>query len=198
MTFGDDIQPGLLVEQQVIALGPVLKDFTGSAPEERMLDLLAHFADPRRHLARLAGSGQGVPIASVRLRAPVLRPGQPLAAVGNLNENRQRETQPINWFFKSPESLCDPDDTVILPPHEARIFHHEAELTVVIGKHVHDVPPTQGAMDAIFGYTCGCDVSGRGLGKPGQTKPHGQAVRHVQAARAVDHQRGRDRRPPAL
>jgi 2-keto-4-pentenoate hydratase/2-oxohepta-3-ene-1,7-dioic acid hydratase in catechol pathway len=165
VTFGDDFQPGLLVGQEVIGLGPVLQDFSGSAPEERMLDLIANFGDLRAHVERLASSGQGVPVSAVRLRAPLPRPGKLLAAVGNFNENGQRETQPIDWFFKSPESICGPGDTVILPPHKARIFHHEAELGVVIGRRCKDVPAAS-AMECVFGYTSFIDVSARDVGRP--------------------------------
>ncbi len=63
VTFGDDFQPGLLVEQQVIGLGRVLGAFTGSAPEERMLDLIAHFADLRPEIERQAAAlDRGEPI----------------------------------------------------------------------------------------------------------------------------------------
>ena len=165
VTFGDDFQPGLLVEQQVIGLGPVLGAYTGSAPEERMLDLIEHFAELRPEIERRARAGGGVPLASVRLRAPVPRPGKILAAVGNFNENGQRDTQPIDWFFKSPESVCGTGDAVILPPHPARIFHHEAELGVVIGRRCKDVPVDE-AMGCIFGYTAFIDVSARDVGRP--------------------------------
>lgn len=165
VTFGDDFQPGLLVDQRVIGLGSLLARFAGSAPEERMLDLIAHFAELRPAIERLAATEPGVPLAAVRLRAPVPRPGKILAAVGNFLELGHRDPQPIDWFFKSPESVCGPGDTVVLPPHPARIFHHEAELGVVIGQRCRNVPAAR-AMDCVFGYTGFIDVSARDLGRP--------------------------------
>lgn len=43
---------------------------------------------------------------------------------------------------------------------DANIFHHEAELVAVIGRRGKDVAPAA-AMDHVFGYTCGVDVSAR-------------------------------------
>ena len=50
-----------------------------------------------------------------------------------------------------------------LPPIDAVIFHHEAELGFVIGKRGKDIPEAE-AIDYVFGYTCIVDVSARGLG----------------------------------
>ena len=165
VTFGDDFRPGLVVDGKVVDVSPALRDFARTPPEERMLDLIAHFAALRPDLERLAASGSGVPLESARLRAPVPRPGKIVAAVGNFRENDQRPVQPIDWFFKSPESVIGPGDTVVLPPHPARIFHHEAELGVVIGRSCRDVAEDQ-AMDVVFGYTAFVDVSARDLGRP--------------------------------
>ncbi len=165
VTFGDEFEPGVLLDRRVVGLGPLLDRFGGSAPEERMLDAIAHFDELRPAIERLAGSGPGAELTSLRLRAPLPRPGKVLAAVGNFREHGHRDPQPIDWFFKSPESICGPGDTVVLPPHPARIFHHEAELGVVIGTRARDVPAAQ-AMACVFGYTAFIDVSARDLGRP--------------------------------
>jgi 2-keto-4-pentenoate hydratase/2-oxohepta-3-ene-1,7-dioic acid hydratase in catechol pathway len=63
-------------------------------------------------------------------------------------------------FLKSPEAVLGPGGTVVLPPEDANIFHHEAELVAVIG-HTASRVSQDDALRTIFGYTCGCDVSGR-------------------------------------
>jgi 2-keto-4-pentenoate hydratase/2-oxohepta-3-ene-1,7-dioic acid hydratase in catechol pathway len=63
-------------------------------------------------------------------------------------------------FLKSPEAVLDPGGTVVLSREDANIFHHEAELVAVIGRTASRVSP-DGALGHVFGYTCGCDVSGR-------------------------------------
>jgi 2-keto-4-pentenoate hydratase/2-oxohepta-3-ene-1,7-dioic acid hydratase in catechol pathway len=72
--------------------------------------------------------------------------------------------QILDIFFKSPEGIIGDGDTVELPPHQASIFHHEAEIAVVIGRTARDVSEAE-AMDHVFGYTAFNDVSARGLGR---------------------------------
>jgi 2-keto-4-pentenoate hydratase/2-oxohepta-3-ene-1,7-dioic acid hydratase in catechol pathway len=55
---------------------------------------------------------------------------------------------------------------VILPDVDANIFHHEAELVLVFGREGKDIPAAS-AMDYVFGYTCGVDVSARMPAVPG-------------------------------
>lgn len=64
-------------------------------------------------------------------------------------------------FIKPSTSVIGPDEEIILPPMSQHV-DHEAELAVVIGKTAKNVPEAQ-AFDAIFGYTCGNDVTARDL-----------------------------------
>ena len=66
-------------------------------------------------------------------------------------------------FLKSRNAVIGPGDTIILPEAEANVFHHEAELGVVIGKEAANVKAEQ-AFDYVFGYVNFIDVSARGLG----------------------------------
>jgi 2-keto-4-pentenoate hydratase/2-oxohepta-3-ene-1,7-dioic acid hydratase in catechol pathway len=59
---------------------------------------------------------------------------------------------------------------VVLPKHEADIFHHEAELALVIGQRAKDLPADERALDALAGYTCAIDVSARGIGRVGPSR----------------------------
>ena len=116
----------------------------------------------------------GVPLSSVRLRQPVPRPRKVLACLGNYKEFTERARAPQDMFMQSPESVIGLGDTVTLPPHDAAVYQHEAELVIVIGKRASSLTPLQ-ARSAIFGYTVGCDVSGRGLGKVGTNSRVGKA-----------------------
>lgn len=66
-------------------------------------------------------------------------------------------------FFKPPSSVIGPGGAIVLPKESERV-DHEAELAVVIGRRVRKVAPEQ-AMDAVYGYTVACDVTGRDLQK---------------------------------
>ena len=84
-------------------------------------------------------------------------------AVNYMEYGTRTEPPPINAFLKSSNSVIGPGDTVVLPPDEANIFEHEAELALVIGKTAKNVKAAD-AYDYIFGYTNIIDVSARGLG----------------------------------
>ena len=79
---------------------------------------------------------------------------------GNYREFGAREPSPMWGFTKSLDSILGPGGTVVLPDVDANIFHHEAELVLVFGKGGKDIPASE-AMDYVFGYTCGVDVSAR-------------------------------------
>jgi 2-keto-4-pentenoate hydratase/2-oxohepta-3-ene-1,7-dioic acid hydratase in catechol pathway len=165
VTFGEDLRPGVVVDRGVVDLSPLLREPRSGGSEEQMLDLIARFGELRPRIERLAGSASAIPLEAARLRAPVPRPGKVLAAIGNFTEFGQRQVEPLDWFFKSPESVIGPGDTINLPPHPARVFHHEAELGVVIGQRCRDLTAEE-AMQAVFGFTCFIDVSARDLGRP--------------------------------
>ena len=62
-------------------------------------------------------------------------------------------------FFKSPSCLVAHQGNIVIPK-AAETVHFEAELVIVIGKKAKDVPKA-GALDYVFGVTCGNDVSAR-------------------------------------
>jgi 2-keto-4-pentenoate hydratase/2-oxohepta-3-ene-1,7-dioic acid hydratase in catechol pathway len=62
-------------------------------------------------------------------------------------------------FLKPLSALQDPGGPIVIP-RDATDLHYEGELVVVIGKRVKDVAPDE-ARGAIFGVTCGNDVSER-------------------------------------
>ena len=70
-------------------------------------------------------------------------------------------------FNKLNGTLCGPGDEILLPANSTQV-DYEAELVVVIGKPAWRVSEAE-AMDHVFGYTCGHDVSSRDwqLGRPG-------------------------------
>ena len=62
-------------------------------------------------------------------------------------------------FYKPVSSLQDPDGPIVIPP-DAEDVHFEGELVVVIGKTIRNASPEE-AVAAVFGVTCGNDVSDR-------------------------------------
>jgi 2-keto-4-pentenoate hydratase/2-oxohepta-3-ene-1,7-dioic acid hydratase in catechol pathway len=163
----DGGKPGIVAsDDTVVGIGDLLQRFDPLGPEDALPDLIAHFDEIRPELERRAERGGGVPVAEAKLDAPFARPGKIICLMGNYREGTDRPLQKIDLFFKSPEGIIGDGGTVVLPPHQANIFHHEAEIAVVVGREAKDLSD-DGAMDAVFGYVGFNDVSARGLGRSG-------------------------------
>jgi len=116
-------------------------------------------------LKKLAGDGTSLPLASVRLRPPLPRPGKILACIANYWEHAQREARPLNMFMKNPDAVVGPGDIIALPEFTVPwIFMHEAELALVI-KGPAKMVKAKDWKSAIFGYTAMIDVSAREQGR---------------------------------
>jgi 2-keto-4-pentenoate hydratase/2-oxohepta-3-ene-1,7-dioic acid hydratase in catechol pathway len=66
---------------------------------------------------------------------------------------------PPTLFFKPLSSIAGQGDAIVLPPGAGRV-DPEGEIVIVIGRSVRNADRA-GAQAAIFGYTCGNDVSAR-------------------------------------
>ncbi len=155
--------PGILREDGVVDVSSVFDDIPYRGPEDRAPRILGVFHERRSAIEEAAASGPAV--SSVSLMAPVPRPPKLIAALRNYFEGVERDREPQDVFLESPDSVLGPGGTVVLPGHEATIFHHEAELGLVIGKQAKDLPADATALDVLAGYTCAIDVSGRGIGR---------------------------------
>ena len=154
------------VDETIIDIIDLLEPYDPLDRADFLPDLITHFADLRPELERRVAAGGGTPLAEVKLDSPLTRPSKIICLMGNYREGTDRPLQILDLFFKSPESIVGPGDTVVLPPHQADIFHHEGELAVVIGREAKDLTPEE-AMDAVFGYVAFNDISARGLGRSG-------------------------------
>ena len=158
----DDYVPGRVEGAEVVdlsaAAGPAIM---GLRPAARMAAIIADFARLGPILATAEGPRR--PLSAVRLRAPVPEAGKMLFALGNYPEGEGSPKGRLNLALKSPSSLLDPGGEVVLPRRDAVIFHHEAELAVIIGRRARDVGEAE-ALSYVFGYTCVLDVTARGLG----------------------------------
>jgi len=136
-----------------------------------LLDGTTHFGIlDGRLLKRLAGqpfdapseSGHLDPLDAVKLLAPIDRP-----RIFGLGYNYKAHSQEVGktvpeapvLFMKPGTSAIGPDDAIVYP-RDGEIIHYEGELTVVIGKRARHVRE-EDALDCVFGYTCGNDVSDR-------------------------------------
>ena len=162
---GAPVRPGVLREEGVVDVGEATAGLHSHSPQHLMEQIIDHFEALRPQLERLAAGGRPLPLAAVRLRAPLPRPGKILCCIGNYWEHMQREARPLNMFLKNSDAVIGPGDTVVLPEFEEPwVFQHEAELAIVIKGPAKRVRQVEHAR-AIFGYTGLIDVSARGEGR---------------------------------
>jgi 2-keto-4-pentenoate hydratase/2-oxohepta-3-ene-1,7-dioic acid hydratase in catechol pathway len=112
------------------------------------------------------GLFNGTPGAARHKSADVklLYPCEPrkIFAVGlNYKSHLGQRTPPARpeIFYKPITSLQNPGDPIIVPS-DAKNLHYEGELVIVMGKQARKIS-ADGARAAIFGVTCGNDVSER-------------------------------------
>ena len=153
---------------RIVDVSAAFDDIPFRTSADRMPRILAVLNERRARIENLAASGNAEPMPA--LQAPVPRPPKLIAAFGNYREGSSRERQTQDMFLESPDSVIGPNGTVVLPNHPVSIFHHEAELALVVGRRAKDLPASERALEALVGYTCAIDVSGRGLGRVGPSR----------------------------
>ncbi len=106
-------------------------------------------------------TGETHALSSIKILAPIARPGKMLALALNYGSHLHGADRPQRPepFYKTITSIIGPGDTIELPPDAGKV-DMESELVVVIGKQAKNVSEDQ-ALDYVFGYTCGNDVSAR-------------------------------------
>ena len=160
-------RPGLLTERGVVDVSALTRPLGG---HDAMQTIITRYDELKPELTRLAAEGTAQPLSAVTLKAPVPR-AKVLAMGGNYREFGARKPEPMWGFLKSTDAILGSGGTVVLPEVDANIFHHEAELVVVFGRAGRNIPQAQ-ALDYVFGYTAGVDVSARmppsGAGRGGR------------------------------
>lgn len=105
-------------------------------------------------------SGKKHAVSKVKLAAPI--EASKLLAVG-LNYRSHIGNRPVpaqpEIFYKPITCLQDPGEAIVIPA-DAKNVHYEGEIVFVLGKGGRNLNRDQ-ATEAIFGVTCGNDVSER-------------------------------------
>jgi 2-keto-4-pentenoate hydratase/2-oxohepta-3-ene-1,7-dioic acid hydratase in catechol pathway len=105
-----------------------------------------------------------LPLVNIRLLPPV-EPSKIVCVGRNYIEHAKEQNAEVPeipiLFLKPPSAIIGTGDTILLPAQSQRI-EHEAELVVVIGKRCRNITPEE-ALDYVFGYTIGNDVTARDL-----------------------------------
>lgn len=119
----------------------------------------------------LFGSREETGVAHPLDRVKLLYPCEPskILAVGrNYKSHVGDRPQPDRpeMFYKPVSALQHPGEPIVIPPDETNV-HFEGEMVIVVGRRVSRASAEE-ARAAIFGVTCGNDVSDRDW----QSGPH--------------------------
>lgn len=159
----DNDRLGIVAENDVIDITDLVGESAGD-PAGPLSRLIQRSYYPTRFVPdQLAGRPQQA-LSSVRLSAPLPRPGKIIGAPVNYLDHKAEMSIPqtiaeYGIFLKASSSVIGPGDSIRLPYLDMRT-DQEAELTVVIGHTARNVPVTE-ALDYVFGYTCGLDITVR-------------------------------------
>jgi 2-keto-4-pentenoate hydratase/2-oxohepta-3-ene-1,7-dioic acid hydratase in catechol pathway len=168
----DDDRLGLVTGDQIVdvtvaieCLPPVKWPYAFSDP------LIANWTALRPAIEKAASSGCTIPVSSAVLRSPIANPSKVVGIARNRKNleteqlnfsptmNRRTDGDPIDMFIKASSAVAGAGDGVRLRFSERRT-DPEVELTVVIGRTAVDIPKEQ-AMEHIFGYCIGLDMTAR-------------------------------------
>ena len=109
------------------------------------------------------------PLAQTRLLAPIPKPRRNLVCVGlnyaeHASESRITSGIPerVVLFTKPPSTVIGPEAAIPWHGHVSTRIDWEVELVAVIGWRGRDIPEAE-ALDYVFGYTVGNDITARDL-----------------------------------
>jgi 2-keto-4-pentenoate hydratase/2-oxohepta-3-ene-1,7-dioic acid hydratase in catechol pathway len=145
-------------------IGIVVDDtIVDSGVDGTMIDLIRNWDMLKPGLEGKAGVGGGVPLSSVKLEAPVQRPGK-IFAIGlnyadHIAESKMETPQRQVWFTKAQTSVNGPYDPIEIAKG-VMTNDYEVELVAIVGKGGKHLSEAD-APAAIFGYCVGNDVTER-------------------------------------
>ena len=114
-------------------------------------------------------TGERLPLASVRLRAPIA-PKKFFHTAGNFREHHE-DLARVNWshpvnkgivFFQNVDAIIGPDDPIVYPGHLTSELDYELEMAIVIGKPGKFFSAEQ-AVEHIGGYLVFNDITARDI-----------------------------------
>jgi len=174
-SYDDTVSCGVLTDRGIVGIPASWRGANPPASVQEILERGSPCMDQVRQLA--ASSGQTRSLDSVKLLAPILRPGKVLALAGNysehikeaalkrgfnlgLSESPRRTTVPRPFLMPS-TAVIGPGDVIPWPVYSEQI-DYELELAVVIGRNARCVD-VKDAPACIAGYTIANDVSARSV-----------------------------------
>lgn len=164
---------GVVSGERIIDVSDLCQPDIFAWPPIGIVRVIRDFDRLRSRFDFKVASDRGVALDDVRLETPIPWPNKLLALPNNYREHtaemRNRDYAvgagaapgEAGFFMKASSSMIGPADAIELPDKPDRLFHHECELAIIIGKEARHVKAAE-ADSYIFGYSCLVDVTMRG------------------------------------
>ncbi|HEX2386694.1 MAG TPA: fumarylacetoacetate hydrolase family protein [Candidatus Binatia bacterium] len=170
-------EAGVVAGDKVYPIGDALVKAKYVRDGYTMLEVITALANEAGALDIARGaekSAAPLPLASVKLLAPITNPPSLWAAAANYRAHQaemkikmgsgdrtelSKDELMAEFFLKPTSSIIGPGDTVVLPK-VSKDVDFECELCAVIGKKARNVTEAR-ALDYVFGYTICWDLSQR-------------------------------------
>lgn len=150
---GSGARIGIVIGEDIVDAG-----YNGSE-----IELIAAWDARQAEIEAAAKAGKRLPLSSVRLLAPVARPGKVFAIGLNYADHiaESKMETPANqvWFTKAVTSVNGPYDAIEIA-RNGPFVDYEIELVAVIGKRGRNIAKADAAAH-VFGYCVGNDVTER-------------------------------------
>lgn len=171
----NDERIGVVRAQAVFDVTAIQDRFPATRYGVRQGDvLIAALPSLRPAMEELAAKSPAIPLAEVKLRAPIGHPGKLLGAPLNYQDHvteakadpatfavaQIRRVQELGFFLKATSSLAGCADGITLS-HTDRRTDHEVELAIVMGRRCRCVA-RRDALNFVAGYSIGLDITLRG------------------------------------
>lgn len=150
---GTGPQTGVVIGDQIAATGV----------EGSMIDLITDWSSLKGGVEAAAASAPRLPLSSVRLLAPLPRPGK-IFAIGlnyadHVAESKMETPAHQVWFTKAQTCINGPFDPILIA-RAGPFVDYEVELVAIIGKGGRNINKAD-APAHVFGYCVGNDVTER-------------------------------------
>ncbi|CAG2160430.1 fumarylacetoacetate hydrolase family protein [Cupriavidus numazuensis] len=171
----DDNRIGLVLGQDIVDItNAFASSFRPAWPYPKYDWVIKNFEGVRPRIEEAVEIGPRIPLAGVRLRSPVANPGKIIAAPINYKDHiAEANNDPginhgktftdlskLGVFLKANSSVIGCHEDIRIPIADRRT-DHEVELAVVIGREAKKVS-RDNALDFVFGYCIGLDMTVRG------------------------------------
>lgn len=148
-------RPVLLHDESHYSLERLTDDLDGSFWAE---------GPSRARAALAAGELEEISIEGLRIGAPIARPEAVICIGQNYAAHAAESGSPVPEqpivFFKTPNTVAGPNDTVGIPPGSVKT-DWEVELGIVIGRRAEYLPGPDSVAEHIAGYVLANDLSER-------------------------------------